>query len=92
MANNPTAITATIPATHLSISQLADMLLASMRETFPAATPMEIEDLTIPGTFHWCTLTQWLTYRGKPAFSTGYPAPIVRKRSFQPYQPTLKDL
>ena len=50
MANNPTAITATLAATHLSVEQLSQMFLASIRETFPAATPMEIEDITIPGT------------------------------------------
>lgn len=49
MANNPTAITSTIAATHLSVDQLSQMLLASIRETFPAASPMEIDDMRIPG-------------------------------------------
>jgi hypothetical protein len=66
MANNPTAITATIPATHLSTSQLADMLLASIRETFPAATPMEIEDLVLPGTPFTFYNSEVLNGRGEP--------------------------
>ena len=38
-------------ATHLSVDQLSEMLLKSTRETFPAATPMEMEDIVIPGEY-----------------------------------------
>jgi protein CMS1 len=36
------------PATHLSQSQLRTLLLTSIRETFPRATPMEIDDMLLP--------------------------------------------
>lgn len=70
MANNPTAITATIPATHLSTSQLADMLLASIRETFPAATTMEIDEMVLPGKPVLVGGNRKLTERGEPFAST----------------------
>ena len=35
--------------THFTPSEFSNLLLASIRETFPAASPMEIDDLTIPG-------------------------------------------
>ena len=39
----------TSPPIHLSPSAVSSLLLASIRETFPAATTMEIDDLAIPG-------------------------------------------
>ncbi|ORX35253.1 U3-containing 90S pre-ribosomal complex subunit-domain containing protein [Kockovaella imperatae] len=36
------------PLSHLATSELFQLLLSSIRDTFPAASPMEIEDLQIP--------------------------------------------
>lgn len=38
----------TTPATHLTPAQLTSLLLTSIRETFPSATPMEIDDMLLP--------------------------------------------
>lgn len=39
----------TNPPTHFTTSEVTQLLLASIRETFPAASPMEVDDLAIPG-------------------------------------------
>jgi len=37
------------PPTHCTPSEISELLLASIGETFPAASPLEIDDLIIPG-------------------------------------------
>lgn len=49
MANDPAQIGSDKPATHLSTSELSELLLASIRDTLPSASVMEIEDFKVPG-------------------------------------------
>ena len=51
IANHPTSITDSVVATHLSVDQLSTVLSSSIKDTFPSASEMEIEDYKIPGGF-----------------------------------------